>query len=548
MAVITPQTDVYLIKCPLEINDINQLTFANATAQFNYFNSLPKISVDNFTYQRKDGTMRFGMHFDDLISYNYVMYRNDAYSSKWFYAFITDMQYLNDNVTAITIKTDVWQTWQFDLRYKRVFVEREHTNNDTVGANTIPENIETGEYVTNGEIINTDYSTGSTENNVTWICFQVSDYPDGDGALNPTLGDDVHGRMSGGVYSGLSYLMVLTPTNANRLIRCYDLAKKADAIVSIFQVPYNVISAESISINNYESPAGGITIAQFNGNDMNAIEFDNATITKPSSINGYIPVNKKLLTFPYCYFYVSNNIGTDTTFHYEDFQSNPNFKIDGVVSQGMSIKAYPTNYKFASGINCYDFGISGGKIPVCAWNSDYYTNWCTQNAVNIPVSVTSSIVGTALGVAGSMLTGGIVGALGATTTAVNGLTAIGNAVARNYEASITPDQARGNANCGDLNMAEKRFGFTFYPMSIKAEYARICDDYFQRYGYKTCRVKLPNITGRRNWNYVKTIDCYIDADIPQDDLTEIKGLFDRGITFWHNPATFADYSQNNDII
>ena len=83
MAVITPQTDVYLIKCPLEINDINQLTFTNAEAQFNYFNSLPKIPVDNFTYQRKDGTMRFGMHFDDLISYNYVMYRNDAYSSKW---------------------------------------------------------------------------------------------------------------------------------------------------------------------------------------------------------------------------------------------------------------------------------------------------------------------------------------------------------------------------------------------------------------------------------------------------------------------------------
>ena len=147
MAVITPQTDVYLLKCPLEISDINQLTFANATAQFNYFNSLPKLTVDNFTYQRKDGTIRYGANFDSLQSYNYVMYRNDAYSNKWFYAFITGMEYLNDNVTAIAIKTDVWQTWQFDLTFKPVLIDREHTNNDTVGANTLPEDLELGEFV-----------------------------------------------------------------------------------------------------------------------------------------------------------------------------------------------------------------------------------------------------------------------------------------------------------------------------------------------------------------------------------------------------------------
>ena len=51
MAVITPQSDVYLLKVPLEIDNNNQLTFANATAQFNYFNSLPKIGFNDFTYQ-----------------------------------------------------------------------------------------------------------------------------------------------------------------------------------------------------------------------------------------------------------------------------------------------------------------------------------------------------------------------------------------------------------------------------------------------------------------------------------------------------------------
>ena len=85
-------------------------------------------------------------------------------------------------------------------------------------------------------------------------------------------------------------------------------------------------------------------------------------------------------------------------------------------------------------------------------------------------------------------------------------------------------------------------------MSIKAEYARCIDEFFSQFGYKCNRVKVPNITGRRNWNYVKTVGCYIDGDIPQADMEELKNMFDRGITFWHNPATFADYSQNNDII
>ena len=56
---ITPNTDLILLKCPIELDQTNQLTFANATAQFNYFNSLPKIERSQFTYQRKDQTGTF---------------------------------------------------------------------------------------------------------------------------------------------------------------------------------------------------------------------------------------------------------------------------------------------------------------------------------------------------------------------------------------------------------------------------------------------------------------------------------------------------------
>jgi len=542
---ITPQTDVYLLKVPLEMDEINQLTFASSEAQFNYFNSLPKLSDDDFTYQRKDNTIRYPACYDDIIEYNYVMYRNDAYSNKWFFAFITGMQYMNDHMTAISIKTDVWQTWQFDLTYKKVFVEREHVNDDTVGKHTVPENLELGEYVVNGNIVNSDLNPASTESNATWICFQVSDYPDNDGALTPTLGDDVEGRKIGGVYSGLTYLMVLTSADANRLIKCYDLAYKADAIVAIFQVPYGAINADSLTITNHTSTAGSITIARFSGDISVPTSLDTLQISKPTTLNSYTPINGKLKTYPYCYFYLTNNAGIETVYHYEDFSSNPNFTIEGVVCQGMSIKAYPTNYKNSTNLGGYNFGMSCGKIPICAWNSDYYTNWVTQNAINIPLSLGSSLVSSGLGLGGSIASGNIIGAI---SSGLSAFESIGNIINQTYQASITPDQARGNANCGDINIAEKRFGFTAYPMSIKAEYAKICDDYMSMYGYKVNEVKIPNITGRRNWNFVKTIGCYIEANIPQDDLQEIKSMFDKGITFWHNPATFMDYSQNNDII
>ena len=38
------------------------------------------------------------------------------------------MEYVNDSMTNIYIKTDVFQTWQFDLIYKQSFIEREMIN------------------------------------------------------------------------------------------------------------------------------------------------------------------------------------------------------------------------------------------------------------------------------------------------------------------------------------------------------------------------------------------------------------------------------------
>lgn len=122
---ITPNTDIYILKCPLSISNKNQITFANLEAQTNYFLSLPKIQLNDGSYQRKDNSIRFDGHIDEIQEYDYCMYKNENYDNKWFYAFITNMRYVNDGMTLIEIKTDVFQTWQFSLNWKQSFIERE---------------------------------------------------------------------------------------------------------------------------------------------------------------------------------------------------------------------------------------------------------------------------------------------------------------------------------------------------------------------------------------------------------------------------------------
>ena len=86
MAAITPSTNLYLLKNTNNLSKQNQLTFANATAQQNYFLGITdKLFVDNFTYQRKDYTIRYPDCIDNIIKYNYVMYQNETYDNKWFY-------------------------------------------------------------------------------------------------------------------------------------------------------------------------------------------------------------------------------------------------------------------------------------------------------------------------------------------------------------------------------------------------------------------------------------------------------------------------------
>lgn len=576
VAVITPNTDVILLTVPLEISDDHQLTFSDATAQYNYFYNLPnKLVFDTkFTYQRKDNTIKVEYPIDELYSYNYVMYRNTSYSNKWFYAYITNIEYVSDKVTSLTLKTDVWQTWQFQLTFKPVLIDREHTNDDTVGANTLPEGLELGEMVCNGDV--TDFGVNITGIGDWVIVVDVSmiENPGTEQTLSYSWIGDTDRTPSmyvNGIPSGLYHIIIgvnsSVVTSARAVIDVYDKAGLSDAIQNVYILPRDLIGEVEFGLtlstmgSAPSASVGGLAMPKYS---QGVTTLGNYTYARATSIRGYVPKNNKLFCYPYNYLNVSNNAGTTTPFHYEDFSGNVTFKVEGVMTPSGSTKAIPVDYKHISNSeNCYDYSISGAKYPMCAWTTDSYTNWLTQNAVNMRSEWTSALVAGAVAIGAGAISGGLGAAAAGLTVAkaagfgaAQGGIQLGGdliGVAREQhlaktQANLVADQSHGNANAGDIVWSKLHSQFTFIPMSIKPEYARCIDEYFSQYGYKCNRVKIPNLTGRRNWNYVKTVGCYIHADIPQDDLAEIKALFDKGITLWHNPATFADYSQNNDII
>lgn len=126
---LTPNTNIRILKLPLEIDNKNQLTFSDLQSQYDYFLSISDyIEIDEAYYQRKDNILMWPAHIDSIIEYNYCMYQNENYSDKWFFAFITNMEYENDGTTRVYLQTDVFQTWQFDLTWKQSFIEREMIN------------------------------------------------------------------------------------------------------------------------------------------------------------------------------------------------------------------------------------------------------------------------------------------------------------------------------------------------------------------------------------------------------------------------------------
>lgn len=536
--IIIPNSKIKLIKNPLKLDQNNEMTFSNATAQYNYFTSLPKLEFDNLTYVRKDGVLRVetddNLTYEDLLEYNFCMYQNTHFSNKWFYAFITEITWINPSMTELKLETAYFQTWQFDLVYKDSFIEREHVNDDTIGKNTIAENLEIGEY-----IYQNAHSGDVTFNYLleTHFVVALSDWP-----FDSTIPNNLN--MYNGVFSGFIYLAFNSSTDLSNFIHDLQSETANDVIYSIFVIP---ASLDGLTSADFTTIVTGKTWhACWIPRSTGAIYMGGFSIVDNHVLDtNFVPKNNKMLCYPFRYILINNNSGSSMDYRYEWFLNKQrinnlyycDFGIYGIISPGCSIKIYPVDYNQHTSLSdSLIYGVDAGKLPTCSWWNDSYTNWLTQNAVNIPLQTIGNVSNAINGLA----TGNISGV-------TSGISGIANQVGEMYAHSLEPATGKGGVNQGDLNFSRKQ-SYNVYRVSIREEYAKVCDDFLTMFGYKVNRVGLPHLHVRQYYDFIKTIDVNIEGDIPENDLNEIRKMFNNGIRFWHNTTYYLDFSVNNSII
>ena len=433
----------------------------------------------------------------------------------------------------------------------KAFIEREHVSDDTIGKHTIQETLNTGDFIVNNMGLLDEY--GSSTHVVVGVTKVPADVYNIQGVL---VNNKIEARTSNynGVFSGLTYFVFQFPKDASQFIAMMDLNGLADNIVNVFLAPLSIFEASSWDPYTYDQTIafGNLSVhLVFNykivpNSTEESVLFSGKTIPLNTTLDGYTPKNNKMYTKQFNYIYMTNNNGGDISYGYEDFKNNlPKFRCIGTICPGCSIRLIPEDYKKWDTSNpnyvnnLMPFGLVGGKYPTCSWRSDTYTNWITQQSINNNLTL-GKVAGMGMATSISPET-----ALATTMSAfVEGM------VESQDKEEIMPVVAKGNTNVGDVTYASGMTNFAYYQMSCKYEYAKICDDFFSRFGYKVNEIKTPNLNSRSKFNYIKigSYDELITGDIPASDLEEINNIFRKGVTIFHDYTTFGDYTQTNSIV
>lgn len=520
---VNPGTNIRLLsEVPLDNTYNHTIYFSSSQAQYTYFISKQKYNLQRYTYQRvRKGVARVGIVADSIYDCNYIMFQNASFGQKWFYAFITSIEYINNECSEITFELDVLQSWFFAWSAGNCFVEREHTGNDIIGQHIEPEPVALGEYVFN------DYGpiSGLGLNDMSIIIAIV----DTNEPFEGNLYDGVYGSATLWAYSAADIQGI------NAKLDTYQ--DKTDAILSIYMIP-TLLLGNSIP-DDHKIPYGSGAIKNYVSPNK---------VSVGDRLNGYTPRNNKMYTYPYNFYHVDNANGGELSLRYEFFNSNqPVLEVAGTITEPIQITLRAASYK---GVPGYDPLVGYTTLntetltltdfPMCSWAVDTYKAWLAQNSIPMVLDALRATGQAGINAAASA---NPVGA--ATSVGGSALNYVSGVASQFYKASIAADMSKGTFNNGGANTANHMQQFFGGRCSVTAEFARCIDDFFTMYGYAVRRVKTPNFNSRPHWNYVKTVGAVFKGSVPADDMRRICEIHDNGITYWKNGDEIGNYTLDN---
>lgn len=542
MADYVPNTVVKILQnVPLDDTYTDTRWFSSVGDQTGFFNGKAKYTFTDLTYQRVNNgiaqprvalTCRVPMIADNLYDCNYMMFQNTNYGSKWFYAFIKQVNYINPNNTEIVYEIDYLQSFMFELSIKASFVEREHASadEDKPFANLTPEPLQ----VPNWTYDQTTFSVIDMES------MGLQTAPTIVMALVPssltTALFTPDGEFYSGIYSGAYYKTFTTAAEANAFIVALAAIDAQDSIVDVFMSPGSPKASSGTEKKSVTT----------------AIDVTGEVFTTPTGT--YTIRNKKLLNSQFTYIYGNSHSGEEMTWLPE--------YVNGTTFAGEVHVAY--NPEFAMmfvprymgstdvGKRGIDYGLPFNQVVHCTWNSMGYLGSAIKGAVKVAGVIAATVatggaaapaaLSTAVGPAAPAAIGPTMsGAMQTGARAVQAGTQLGDL----SEIFDTKGQSsRGSPPTDILTFAMGLHGFDFRRMCPDKETLERFDTFFDMFGYQVNKVKVPNLDTRVAWNYVKLNRPCIYGSVPVEGMAVIRAAFSRGIRLWHVDAV-GDYSIQN---
>lgn len=484
----------------------------------------------SFTTPIRVGSLEVRLPFTEMegLEINYLAFQNTGISDTWVFCFVTNIEWLSWNTTQINFELDIWQNNIYKATLKPCFIERSHIlkSQDTMFANLLPENFETGEYI--------QYDQTNTSHGALNLCLYVSE------KRTETEWEAVQGGTSNNVYMAadlISYPLSSSSleTDMTTLLNNYTDAGKVDAILDMFIAPQECV--DQWSIDTYP-------------------QTKSYTLEIGSPFEGYVPKNNKLYQYPYICIAGLNNLGESQVYRWEYFQDAQN---DGAVFQTLALMATSptitlTPYLYKGATNNWAESLIYNNFPTCAWASDTYRAWAAQNKGTVILSAVNATMDVVN--AGASLTSGVLGLINPFDASETNITAglnemqsavnqIGGLLNTMYQHAIMPPTVHGKVMQEATNAAFNLMCFTLKSMTITKDFAQAIDDYWTAFGYPIRHIETPNMNTRSAWNYIKTVGCNIQGDIDLAQRSALRNIFDRGVTIWHTDDV-GNYSLANN--
>lgn len=564
----------------------NTRWFDTVTDQTNYFLSKNVVySVGDNSFVKIEGKnfVKVNKSIDDLWGTNYMMFRNESYNTKWFYAFVTKLEYVRTNLTYVHFEIDVFQTWKFTMNFKPSFVVREHCklwNDDgSPVVNTVDEGLNYG----------TEYSTVSVDkfqpyDNTFFLVIVSKELLHTGNSTTNVITPMLNGSpqpLSFYVHpfqlDGSSAAITLDGTDQTLspikdvLRGLYNIDDAVNQIVSLYITDYIGVSVDTAGgkLNLSMSVFDPVTIQDADDTLTtlylkNLPDYDSLTKSMGSKWDGFKTVKEsKLLMHPYTQVILDDFKGNRVKIKPE-YITGPNINITAKGSIGTSnhvsygIQEYNNPDSHSPLVMSDETGLinntpndvpiivdllsaylQGNRNSLQNQKNSILFNGMMNNASTFMNAVPAAMSRNVLGVAN-----GVTGIVQGTE---NALLQIQGIQAKQQDIENTPPSLAKMGSNTYYSFGNGYNGVYLIKKHIKDEYITKLEDFFGMFGYKVNEVKTPNFHTRQYWNYVHTKNCNITADMNNEDLQELKNIFDNGITLWHTDDV-GNYSLDNGVI